>query len=188
MIVVLCPTAAATTCRSSTTTSGCASTACSATTGAAVRVGDVLATATTRRAELPDGRPGAHHGPGRRRHRPRSSATASARCRSPSAEGDDRQGHRRLHQRDGPARARLPRSRRSWSGRSARSWTAPLPTLDVAATLDEAFEVLAATARSALVATRGDRPAGVITKSDLLEYLAHHPTQGPRSRVKDRLT
>jgi CBS domain-containing protein len=52
--------------------------------------------------------------------------------------------------------------------------------LDVAASLDDAFAVLGGDGAFALVATRRDRPAGVITKSDLLEYLAHHPTQGPR--------
>jgi cystathionine beta-synthase len=56
-----------------------------------------------------------------------------------------------------------------------------LPTLDVTASLDEAFAVLGGDGTTALVVTRGGRPAGVITKSDLLEYLAHHPTQGPRS-------
>ncbi len=55
-----------------------------------------------------------------------------------------------------------------------------LPMLDVAASLDDAFAVLGGDGAFALVATRGDRPAGVITKSDLLEYLAHHPTLGPR--------
>ena len=55
-----------------------------------------------------------------------------------------------------------------------------LPMLDVGASLDEAFAVLGGDGTFALVATRADRPAGVITKSDLLEYLAHHPTQGPR--------
>jgi cystathionine beta-synthase len=49
-----------------------------------------------------------------------------------------------------------------------------LPTLDIGASLDEAFAVLGGEGATALVATRGPRPAGVITKSDLLEYLAHH--------------
>ena len=55
-----------------------------------------------------------------------------------------------------------------------------LPSLDVAASLDEAFAVLGGDGATALVATRGNRPAGVVTKSDLLEYLAHHPAPGPR--------
>jgi cystathionine beta-synthase len=48
---------------------------------------------------------------------------------------------------------------------------APLPLLDASATLDEAFGLLSGGA-SALVAVRGEHPAGVLTKLDLLEYLA----------------
>ena len=47
----------------------------------------------------------------------------------------------------------------------------PLPTIAASASVDEAFELLAAGA-PALVAVTEDRPAGVITKLDLLEYLA----------------
>ncbi|HET7168696.1 MAG TPA: cystathionine beta-synthase [Candidatus Limnocylindrales bacterium] len=50
----------------------------------------------------------------------------------------------------------------------------PLPLVEVSATLDEAFALLSGTP-SALVAVRGERPAGVLTKLDLLEYLAHRP-------------
>jgi cystathionine beta-synthase len=50
----------------------------------------------------------------------------------------------------------------------------PLPLVEVSATLDEAFALLAGGA-NALVAVRGERPAGVVTKLDILEYLAHHP-------------
>jgi cystathionine beta-synthase len=49
---------------------------------------------------------------------------------------------------------------------------APLPLMDASATLDDAFALLSGPA-SALVAVRGERPAGVVTKLDLLEYLAH---------------
>ena len=49
---------------------------------------------------------------------------------------------------------------------------APLPLMDASATLDEAFALLTGGA-SALVAVRGERPAGVVTKLDLLEHLAH---------------
>jgi predicted transcriptional regulator len=49
---------------------------------------------------------------------------------------------------------------------------ASLPLMDASATLDEAFALLTGGA-SALVAVRGERPAGVVTKLDLLEYLAH---------------
>jgi cystathionine beta-synthase len=50
----------------------------------------------------------------------------------------------------------------------------PLPVIDVAATVDEAFSQLSGGA-AALLAVRGERPAGVVTKLDLLEYLAHRP-------------
>jgi cystathionine beta-synthase len=48
----------------------------------------------------------------------------------------------------------------------------PFPTVAVEASLDEAFGLLAGGSPAAL-AVRGGRPAGVITKLDLLEYLAH---------------
>jgi cystathionine beta-synthase len=50
----------------------------------------------------------------------------------------------------------------------------PLPALDVGATVDEAFRLLSSGA-PALLAVRDDRPAGVVSKLDLLEYLAHRP-------------
>ena len=52
----------------------------------------------------------------------------------------------------------------------------PLPTIDASASVDEAFELLSEGA-SALVAVANDRPTGVITKLDLLEYLAHRATK-----------
>ena len=48
----------------------------------------------------------------------------------------------------------------------------PLPTIDIAASLDEAFDALSSGA-DALVAVHDGRPAGVVTKLDLLEHLAH---------------
>jgi cystathionine beta-synthase len=48
----------------------------------------------------------------------------------------------------------------------------PLPLVDASATLDDAFTLLSGGA-AALVAVRGERPAGIVTKLDLLEYLAH---------------
>jgi len=48
----------------------------------------------------------------------------------------------------------------------------PLPTLSVDTTLDDAFAILSDGA-DALLALQGERPAGVVTKLDLLEYLAH---------------
>jgi predicted transcriptional regulator len=48
----------------------------------------------------------------------------------------------------------------------------PLPTIDLDASLDEAFEALTGDA-AALIAVRDGRPAGVVTKLDLLEHLTH---------------
>lgn len=48
----------------------------------------------------------------------------------------------------------------------------PLPTIDLDAPLEDAFEMLAGGA-SALIAVREGRPAGVVSKLDLLEHLAH---------------
>jgi cystathionine beta-synthase len=53
----------------------------------------------------------------------------------------------------------------------------PLPTIEVEASLDEAFGLLSGGA-PAVVAVAAGRPAGVVTKLDLLEYLAH---RGPRA-------
>ena len=50
----------------------------------------------------------------------------------------------------------------------------PLPFVDVEASLDQAFALINAGA-SAVVATRGERPIGVITRLDVLEYLSHRP-------------
>ena len=52
----------------------------------------------------------------------------------------------------------------------------PLPTVDVGASVDDAFALLSGGA-PAVVATKGRRPGGVVTKLDLLEFLAH---RGPR--------
>jgi cystathionine beta-synthase len=52
----------------------------------------------------------------------------------------------------------------------------PLPLVDISTSLDEAFALLSGAAGApALVAVREERPAGVVTKLDLLEYLTHHP-------------
>ncbi|MBA2558005.1 MAG: cystathionine beta-synthase [Chloroflexi bacterium] len=48
----------------------------------------------------------------------------------------------------------------------------PLPMVDAQASLDEAFQLLSDGA-PAVVAVAGGRPAGVVTKLDLLEHLAH---------------
>jgi cystathionine beta-synthase len=48
----------------------------------------------------------------------------------------------------------------------------PLPTVELGASLDEAFGLLSGGAPAVVAAARG-RPAGVVTKLDLLEFLAH---------------
>jgi cystathionine beta-synthase len=48
----------------------------------------------------------------------------------------------------------------------------PLPTIALGASLDEAFGLLTGGA-TAVVAVAAGRPAGVVTKLDLLEFLAH---------------
>jgi cystathionine beta-synthase len=50
----------------------------------------------------------------------------------------------------------------------------PLPALEVGASVDEAFRLLSDSAQ-ALLAVEGERPVGVVTKLDLLEFLAHLP-------------
>ena len=52
----------------------------------------------------------------------------------------------------------------------------PLPLVDVTATLDEAFALLSG-GTSALIAVSGTHPAGIVTRLDLLEYLAHSTTR-----------
>jgi cystathionine beta-synthase len=56
----------------------------------------------------------------------------------------------------------------------------PLPTVDLDSQLDEAFRLLSDGA-GAVVAVSGGRPAGVVTKLDLLEFLAHR-ADGPARR------
>ncbi len=53
----------------------------------------------------------------------------------------------------------------------------PLPLIDASASLDDAFDLLSAGA-AAVVAIRAERPAGVVSKLDVLEYLAHRPVSG----------
>jgi cystathionine beta-synthase len=50
----------------------------------------------------------------------------------------------------------------------------PLPLVEATASLDDAFALLTNGA-AALVAISGDRPVGVVTKLDFLEFLAHRP-------------
>jgi cystathionine beta-synthase len=49
----------------------------------------------------------------------------------------------------------------------------PLATIDVAESLDQVFSTLTGRTNAVVVARSG-RPIGVLTRSDLLEYLAHH--------------
>jgi cystathionine beta-synthase len=51
----------------------------------------------------------------------------------------------------------------------------PLPLVDLSDTLDDAFSLLTAGGASAVIATRAGRPVGVVTKLDVLEYLTHRP-------------
>ena len=53
----------------------------------------------------------------------------------------------------------------------------PLPTIPAGASIDEAFDLLA-TGAAALVAVHADAPVGIVTKLDLLEYLAHRREPG----------
>jgi cystathionine beta-synthase len=53
----------------------------------------------------------------------------------------------------------------------------PLPQVREDATLDEAFALLEG-GEHAVLATRGERPAGIVTKLDVLEYVSHHPRLG----------
>jgi cystathionine beta-synthase len=52
----------------------------------------------------------------------------------------------------------------------------PLPTIDLTASLDDAFALLSGGA-PAVVPVASGRPAGVVTRLDLLEYLAHRDSQ-----------
>jgi cystathionine beta-synthase len=48
----------------------------------------------------------------------------------------------------------------------------PLSTIDIEQSVDEVFAALTGRGNAVVVA-RGGRPVGVLTRSDLLEYLAH---------------
>jgi cystathionine beta-synthase len=49
----------------------------------------------------------------------------------------------------------------------------PLPLVDSSATLDDAFKALSG-GTPAVIAVSAERPVGIVTKLDLLEYLTHH--------------
>ncbi len=50
----------------------------------------------------------------------------------------------------------------------------PLPLVEATATLDDAFAALSG-GTPAVIAVAADRPVGIVTRLDLLEYLTHHP-------------
>ena len=56
----------------------------------------------------------------------------------------------------------------------AASMGRPLEAVDVDDSVERVFSDLAGSA-AAVVVTRDGTPEGVLTRSDLLEYLAHHP-------------
>ncbi|HEX6869195.1 MAG TPA: cystathionine beta-synthase [Candidatus Limnocylindrales bacterium] len=53
----------------------------------------------------------------------------------------------------------------------------PLPLVALDASLDHAFAMLSGDA-TAVIVTRGERPVGVVTRADVLEYLAHRRDGG----------
>jgi predicted transcriptional regulator len=50
----------------------------------------------------------------------------------------------------------------------------PLAAIDIGQSLDQVFSTLTAGRTNAVVVARAGRPVGVLTRSDLLEYLAHN--------------
>ena len=113
-----------------------------------------------------------------RRDRPAPAATGSARCRCPRSREGARIGEpRRLGQRDAGSWSAPTATRAIVERTVGEVMDAPLPQVRENATLDEVFALLEGGA-SAVLATRGERPAGVVTKLDILEYLGHHPRLG----------
>jgi cystathionine beta-synthase len=55
----------------------------------------------------------------------------------------------------------------------------PLPAVDADASLDDVYEGLSGPSGAVVVATRG-RPTGILTRSDLLEFLAAQRSQVER--------
>ena len=120
--------------------------------------------------------PGRPSGSGRRSRscRPMGSARCRSRRRRPRRLG--RIGSNRSSARSPRKGCSIgPIAIRRWSsGRSARSMDPPLPILDVSAALDDAFRLLSGIP-SALIAVRDGVPVGIVTKLDLLEFVAHRP-------------
>jgi cystathionine beta-synthase len=58
----------------------------------------------------------------------------------------------------------------------------PFPTIPNNADMDEAFDLLLGGAPALVVTDRGERPVGMITKLDLLEFVAQHNRRGHSHR------
>ena len=142
-----------------------------ATTGAVVRVGDLLARPPPRRP-IPGRRPRPDDRPRRGGDRPapavRHQPAAGVRA-TPTATPRRASSARSARRACSTGRIRDPAVVERTVG---EVMDRPLPPSTLGATLDEAFALLSGGA-PALVAVRGGRPAGVVTKLDLLEYLAH---------------
>ena len=54
----------------------------------------------------------------------------------------------------------------------------PFPTIGHNADMDEAFDMLLGGAPALVVTDRGERPVGMITKLDLLEFVSKHNRRG----------
>ena len=60
----------------------------------------------------------------------------------------------------------------------------PLATVDAGASLDDVFSDLSGPSAAVVVGSAG-RPSAILTRSDLLEYLAHRRTQVEETSVSD---
>ena len=118
------------------------------------------------------------------RGRPNASARRSPRSRtfgisqmpvSEAPDGDELAAIVGSISREGPARPGVPRPARSSSAPSARSWTGRSRSSTPTHSSTRRSRQLTGGA-PALLAVRGGRPVGIVTKLDLLEYLAHRPT------------
>ena len=58
----------------------------------------------------------------------------------------------------------------------------PFPTIQTGADMDEAFDLLLGGATALVVTDRGEQPVGMITKLDLLEFVAEHNRGGHQHR------
>ena len=72
-----------------------------------------------------------------------------------------------------PPRPRLQEPRRARTRTSSAAMQPPLAAIDAGEPLDEVFSTLSGRTNAVVVAQAG-RPVGVLTRTDLLEYLAHN--------------